>query len=159
MRHQSSFEVKRDMRRAGFNQLESRHPRHRQIDMKRAIILFLIFAAPAYADERPLKCSYHGDITCHVVTDRIFVNSATLNMGKCQDPIETANKFNKIRDDFIVKHPDKSQFAQAFIKDYRGEHVLGDRLEIKVDDQCKLSDLSITIDHKPYTWQFSDKLK
>lgn len=147
------------MRRAGFNQLEGRHPRHRQIDMKRAIILALIFAAPAHADERPLKCNYHGDINCDVVAERIFVNSATLNGGNCEDPIEIANKFNKIRDDFIVKHPDKSQFAQPFIKDYRGEHVLGDRLKIKVDDQCKLSVFSITIDHKLYTWKFSDMPK
>jgi hypothetical protein len=58
-----------------------------------------------------------------------------------------------------VKHSDKSQFAQPFIKDYRGEHVLGDRLKIKVDDQCKLSEFTITIDQKPYTWQFSKKPK
>jgi hypothetical protein len=127
--------------------------------MKRAIILALFFATSAHADERPVNCSYHGDIDCYVVADRIFVNSASLNRGYCEDPVEIANKFNKIRDDFIVKHPEKSQFAQPFIKDYRGEHVLGDRLEIKVDDQCKLSDFTVTIDHKPYTWEFSDKAK
>jgi hypothetical protein len=127
--------------------------------MKRTIILALFFAAPAYADERPLNCSYDGDIHCDVVADRIFINSATLNRGNCEDPIKITNKFNKIRDDFIVKHPDKSQFAQPFIKDYRGEHVLGDSFKIKVDDQCKLSDFTITIDQKPYTWQFSNKPK
>ena len=127
--------------------------------MKRAIILALFFAAPVHADERPLNCSYDGDIHCDVVVDRIFVNSATLNRGNCENPIEIADRFNKIRDDFIVKHPDKSQFAQPFIKAYRGEHVLGDGLKIKVDDQCKLSEVTITIDQKPYTWQFSKKPK
>lgn len=127
--------------------------------MKRAIIMTLFIATPAYSEERPIKCNYNGDIYCDVVADRIFVNSATINRGNCDDPIEIANRLNRIRDDFIVKHPEQSQFAQHFIKDYRGEHVLGDRLEIKVDDQCKLSDFSVTIDHKPYTWQFSDKPK
>ena len=127
--------------------------------MKRAIILAIILAVPAHADEGPLKCSYREDIYCDVVADRIFVNSATLNGSNCEDPIEISNRLNMIRDDFIVKHPDKSHFAQPFIKDYRGEHILGDRLEIKVGDRCKLTDFSVTVDHKLYSWALPNKPK
>jgi hypothetical protein len=136
-----------------------RQPRKRRNNMKRAIILGLLAITPAYAVQGPLKCKYEVDIHCDVVDKRIFVNSVTLNPGNCEDPIELANKPNKIRDDFIVKHPEQSQFASPFIKDYRGEHVFGDRLEIKVQSQCNLLEFTVTVDGKPYTWRVHDNGK